>query len=273
MTNRSYKTEALQVDQRDEMADFDRLEITLNGVTKRVYKTGTGPAVVIMAEMPGISVHVLRFCRWVRDAGFTVWLPALFGTEGGPIKPLGAVTTMIGGCISREFNAFAANKSSPVTQWLRALAAHAYEECGGQGVGALGMCFTGNFALSMMLEPSVKAPVLCQPSLPLFKPAAIDISEEELAIVNKRLEEEDLTVLGYRFEGDGFCKAARFETLERALGDRFKGTTFPDSAALPDAPMKPHSVVTLHLIDDEGEPTRGAVDEILAFFKHRLTAA
>ena len=272
MTARSYKTEPLQVTDTDPMEDFERLDITLLGKTKRVYKTGTGPAVIIMAEMPGIYVHVLRFVRMVRDAGFTVYLPSLFGRDGGPVSKLSGVGTIAKACISKEFNAFAANKSSPVTQWLRALAAHAHAECGGAGVGALGMCFTGNFALSMMVEPAVKAPVLCQPSLPLGKPGTIDISADELAVVNKRLEDEDLTVLGYRFEGDGFCKAARFEALEKALGERFVPRVLPDTAALPDAPMKPHSVVTLHLIDEEGEPTRAAVDEILGFFKTRLTA-
>ncbi len=272
MTTKSYKTETLQITDHDPMDDFEHLDITLLGKTKRVYRTGSGPAVIIMAEMPGIYVHVIRFARMVRDQGFTVYMPSLFGRDGGPVSVLKGVGTIAKACISREFNALAANKSSPVTAWLRALAAQAHQECGGAGVGALGMCFTGNFALSMMLEPAVKAPVLCQPSLPLGKPGAIDIAPEEAAIVKKRLEDEDLTVLGYRFEGDGFCKAARFEALERALGERFLPRVLKDGDAMPDTPMKPHSVVTLHLIDEAGEPTRAAVDEILAFFKTRLVA-
>jgi dienelactone hydrolase len=183
-----------------------------------------------------------------------------------------AIGQMVRGCISREFRAFAANASSPVTQWLRALAAHAHPLCGGKGVGAIGMCFTGNFALSMMLEPAMLAPVLSQPSLPLASAAGMHISKEELATVRARLEKEDLTVLAYRFEGDAFCKGARFAAYEAALGERFVGRVLPDSAANPDAPMKnPHSVVTLHLIDRDGEPTRQAVDEILGFFRKRLS--
>src|SRR5262249_6777470 len=159
----------------------------------------------------------------------------------------------------------------PVTRWLRALAAHAHPICGGKGVGAIGMCFTGNFALSLMLEPAMLAPVLSQPSLPLLDAAGMHIAPDELAAVKGRLEREDLTVPADRFEGVSFCKAQRFAAYERALGDRFVGRVLPDSAANPDAPMKnPHSVVTLHLIDRAGEPTVAARDEILDFYRTRL---
>ncbi|HZR82874.1 MAG TPA: dienelactone hydrolase family protein [Candidatus Binatia bacterium] len=255
---------------RDPMTDFERREIELLGVRKRVYVSGTGPAVIVMAEMPGISAHVLRFARIVRDAGFTVWLPALFGTEGGPVTIPSGLVTMVRACISREFRAFAANESSPVVRWLRALAAHAHPLCGGKGVGAIGMCFTGNFALSMMLEPAVLAPVLSQPSLPMFQAGGMHIAPDELAAVKQRMEREDLTVLAYRFAGDRFCRAERFAAYEAALGDRFQGRVLPDSCAMQGTPMSPHSVVTLHLINRDGEPTRAAVDEILAFFAKRL---
>jgi len=270
MNTPTYETSTLKVDLRDEMPDFERREVTLLGQPKRVYVAGTGPAVIVMAEMPGIYAHVIRFARMVRDAGFTVWMPALFGTEGGPVTPAGGLSTMVRACISREFRAFAANASSPVTRWLRALAAHAHPLCGGKGVGAIGMCFTGNFALSMMLEPAMLAPVLSQPSLPMFQAGGLHIAPDELARVKARLERDDLTVLAYRFEGDRFCKAERFAAYEAALGDRFQGRVLPDSSALTGTPMRPHSVVTLHLVDREGEPTRAAVDEILAFFAMRL---
>jgi dienelactone hydrolase len=265
-----YSTSSPRITDRDEMPDFERRDVTLLGVTKRVFVSGSGPAVIVMAEMPGIYAHVIKFARTVRDAGFTVWMPALFGTQGGPVSMLGGMGTMLRACISREFRAFAANQSSPVVEWLRALAAHAHPLCGGKGVGAIGMCFTGNFALSMMLEPAMLAPVLSQPSLPMFQAGAMHIAPDELAAVKARMEKEDLTVLAYRFEGDRFCRAERFAAYEAALGDRFQGRVLPDSCALPGTPVRPHSVVTLHLIDREGEPTRAAVDEILGFFARRL---
>ena len=266
----------------DTLEDFTRREITLDcvpkgTVTKVVHTAGTGPAVIVMAEMPGISPHVARFARWVRDAGLTVYMPSLFGRDGALPSAEEGAAVFRRACMSAEFRAFAANESSPVTQWLRALARLAHQECGGPGVGAIGMCFTGNFALSMMLEPAMLAPVLSQPSLPLDDPAALEISPDELKAVRERLDRDDLTVLAYRFEGDAFCKAQRFAAYAEALGDRLVARVLPDSAANTDVPPfiaqyvpTPHSVVTAHLIDEAGQPTMAARDEILAFFLQRL---
>lgn len=264
----------------DALDDFTRRAITLRETSKTVLVAGTGPAVIVMAEMPGISPHVARFARWVRDAGFTVYMPSLFGRDGAlPDADEGAAIFQRA-CMSAEFRAFAANESSPVTQWLRALAGLAHRECGGLGVGAIGMCFTGNFALTMMLEPAMLAPVLAQPSLPLNEPAGLEIAPDEIAAVRERLEREDLTVLAYRFAGDKFCRAERFRAYAEALGPRFEGKVLPDSAANTDvAPffaqhvVCPHSVVTAHLIDEQGQPTLAARDEIIAFFSARLGLA
>lgn len=263
--------------QDDSLEDFTRRQITLDGIAKTVYVAGTGPGVIVMAEMPGISPHVARFARWVRDAGLTVYMPSLFGRDGAVPEAEPGAEVFRHACVSAEFRAFAANQSSPVTQWLRALARLAHAECGGPGVGAIGMCFTGNFALTMMLEPAMLAPVLCQPSLPLNAPNGIEIAPEDAAAVRQRLEHEDLTVLAYRFEGDRFCRAERFAAYAQALGPRFVARVLPDSAAHPNPPSFfaqhvpcPHSVVTAHLIDAAGEPTLAARDEILAFFRQRL---
>jgi dienelactone hydrolase len=261
----------------DPLDDFDRRSVTLDSVTRTVHVAGAGPAVIVMAEMPGISPQVARFSRWVRDAGFTVYLPSLFGRDGAVPTVEAGTEVLRRACVSAEFRAFGAGGSSPVTGWLRSLARAAHLECGGPGVGAIGMCFTGNFALTMMLEPSVLAPVLSQPSLPLDDPAGLEISPDELAAVGRRLEQEDLTVLAYRFSGDHYCRAERFAAYAAALGERFVGRVLPDTAANPDPPpffrqvvASPHSVVTAHLIDELGQPTTAARDEILAFFAERL---
>jgi dienelactone hydrolase len=265
------------MDDDDPLDDFEPRAITLDGVTKVVHVAGTGPAVIVMTEMPGISPHVARFSRWVRDAGFTVYMPSLFGRDGAVPHVEEGTATFRRACVSAEFRAFAANESSPVTKWLRSLARLAHGECDGPGVGAIGMCFTGNFALTMMLEPSMLAPVLAQPTLPLDDDAGMHIAPEELGEVRERLQRDDLTVLAYRFEGDRFCKAQRFAAYSEALGDRFLARVLPDSAANPDTPpffdqvvASPHSVVTAHLIDEAGQPTVAARDEILSFFTQRL---
>src|SRR5580692_9573242 len=168
------------VHEDDPLEDFDPRTIALDGVAKVVHTAGKGPAVIVMTEMPGISPHVARFSRWVRDAGFTVYMPSLFGRDGAVPKVQEGVAVFQRACVSAEFRAFAANKSSPVTQWLRSLARLAHEECGGPGVGAIGMCFTGNFALTMMLEPAMLAPVLAEPTLPLDDPAGLEIAPEDV---------------------------------------------------------------------------------------------
>ncbi len=265
------------VKQDDPLEDFEQRTITLEALAKAVHVSGTGPAVIVISEMPGISPHVARFSRWVRDAGFTVYMPSLFGRDGAVPAVEEGTAVFRRACVSAEFRAFAANRSSPVTQWLRSLARLAHAECGGPGVGAIGMCFTGNFALTMMLEPATLAPVLAQPSLPLDDPAGLEIAPGELSAVRGRLEREDLTVMAYRFQGDAFCRAERFAAYSEALGERFIGRVLPDSAANPDtAPFfehvvaSPHSVVTAHLIDEAGQPTIAARDEILSFFADRL---
>ncbi len=266
-----------QLPHDDPLDDFHARTYTFEDATKRVHVSGVGPAVIVMAEMPGISPHVARFARWVRQAGFTVYMPSLFGIDGAFPEAETGLALLRRACVSAEFRALAGQGASPVTSWLRALARKAMEECGGPGVGAIGMCFTGNFALSMMLEPAMLAPVLAQPSLPLDNPGAVESSAEELAAVRERLERDDLTVLAYRFEGDRHCRAERFAAYQSALGPRFIGRVLPDSAAHPEPPpffkhiiASPHSVLTAHLIDADGEPTTQARDEVLAFLRKRL---
>src|SRR5215831_1699427 len=201
----------------DPLEDFARRDITLNEATRRVHVAGTGPAVIVMTEMPGISPHVARFARWVRDAGFTVYMPSLFGRDGAVPDAEEGAATFQRACMSAEFRAVAANESSPVTQWLRALARLAHGECGGPGVGAIGMCFSGNFALTMMLEPAMLAAVLSQPSLPLNAPAGLEIAPDDIKAVRDRLKRDDLTVMAYRFAGDRYCRAERFAAYAAAL--------------------------------------------------------
>jgi len=204
-------------------------------------------------------------------------MPSLFGRDGAVPRAEEGVEVLKRACINAEFRALGGNASSPISKWLRGLARIALAECGPPGVGAVGMCFTGNFALTMMLEPAMLAPVLAQPSLPLDQPGGLEISADELTQVRDRLEREDLTVLALRFQGDKYCQAARFDAYRTALGDRFTERVLPDSAANPDPPpffkdviRSPHSVLTAHLVDREGEPTIRARDEVLAFLRLRL---
>lgn len=259
------------------LADFSRRLIVENDEEKVVYVAGTGPAVIVMPEMPGISPDVVRFARWVRDAGFSVYVPSLFGADGAyPTAELGEIV-MRRACVSAEFRTFAGGGTSPVTAWLRALAQRAHAECGGSGVGAVGMCFTGNFALAMALDPAVIAPVLCQPSLPLDDPAGLELSTEDADAIRDRFERDDLRAFGLRFDNDKWCTAQRFAAYRRLLERRFQEHVVAGATANPEPPPffrdlveTPHSVVTAHLVDESGHPTVYARDAVLGFLRDRV---
>jgi len=258
-----------------DIADFVRRDLAFDGRTKPVLVTGAaGPAVIVIHEIFGFTPTLARFCRWVCDAGFRVYAPILFGSPDAENREKPSLGRTVGLCISREFTVLASNRSSPVTSWLIALARLAHQECGHNGVGAIGMCLTGGFALSMAIDEAILAPVLAQPGAPALNHAALDIAPDDLARVQRRTREEGLMLRGYRFQGDRICRAERFATLRAAFGPAFLGTELPDSAANP-AGMRslgkpPHCVFTIDLIDKAGEPTRRAVDEVIAFLKARL---
>jgi dienelactone hydrolase len=258
------------------LADYERFEFDDGRWTRPVYKRGSGPAVIVIHEMPGLHPLTVRFADRVAAAGMTVYLPSLFGKPGKEATRAYAMGEMLRAiCIRREFHVWAGQGSSPIVEWLRALARKALAECGGRGVGAVGMCFTGGFALAMMTEPAVVAPVLSQPSLPLNRKGegtGIDASPAEIACVKQRLEAEDLTVMGLRFKGDPFVPEARFAALKAQLGDRFEAIELEDADGVQDPRMAPHSVLTLHLVDEPGSPTKTVEERVIAFFKQRTAA-
>lgn len=260
------------------LADFEKSDFTHFGETRTIYRRGSGPAVIIIAEIPGITPKVLNFARKVADIGCTAVLPSLFGVDGLDPMHAGAqdiakmASKLIPRCISSEFTVLATGKSSPVVTWLRALAADEHARCGGPGVGAIGMCFTGGFALAMATDDRLLAPVLAQPSLPFRGINAlsgnIDISADELETVKGRCA-KGLQVMGVRFQGDRMSPRRRFDYLRQQLGDAFVAIEIEDSAAAP-SPMPPHSTLTEHLIDEPGQPTRQALDDVLDLFRRRL---
>src|ERR1700754_452665 len=126
--NRGFEPMATRnLDEYDPLEDFQPRKITLNETTKMVHVSGTGPAVIVMPEVPGIRPHVAGSARWVREAGFTVYMPSLYGRDGEPVDLEVGKATFKRVCASAEFRAFGAGASAPVTQWLRALARLAHE--------------------------------------------------------------------------------------------------------------------------------------------------
>jgi dienelactone hydrolase len=256
------------------LAGLDRSTFAHEGREHDVYRVGEGPAVIVIHEAPGLHPGVIDFGKRVADAGFTAVMPSLVGTPGGEKTGRAMAACLLRVCVSREFTTFATGRTSPIVGWLRALGAKAHEECGGPGIGAVGMCFTGGFALGMMVDERMLAPVLSQPSMPAplgaKARAALDISPDDMAVVKRRAA-AGACVLGLRFTGDGASPPERFETLRRELGDAFIGVEIDSSEGNPYGnPGNAHSVLTTHLVDEPGHPTRQALDLVLAHFTRYL---
>jgi dienelactone hydrolase len=268
---------------RGDLATFTGETFTHRDRTRRVFRKGEGPAVLVITEMPGISPMVLGFADRVVAVGCTAVLPDLFGRAGRDptassrvVNAVSAGATVVATCISRDFTALAVGRSSRVVDWLRALARTEHARCGGPGVGVVGMCFTGGFALAMAVDDTVLAPVLSQPSLPFpisrRHRAGIDISDADLDIVAGRCAAESLRVIGLRFEDDPFVPAERFATLKQRLGAGFVEVKLAQADGNPDGPLgHRHSVLTGDLIDEPGERTRDALDTVLEMLRTTLT--
>lgn len=268
-----------------ELDGFTRSEATFDGATRTVYRAGEGPGVVVIAEMPGITPEVISFARRVVDLGCTVVLPHLFGEPGRDPARHGVrseasdvLTSMVPACVSRQFTVLATGKTSPVMGWLRALGRQVHAECGGPGIGVVGMCFTGGFALGMIADAPVLAPVLSQPSLPFptttKAKADLNLTPGELDAAVAACAARDLTVLGLRFSADRASPRERFDTLRRLLGDRFVGVEIDSSPGNRWGHRQAaHSVLTRDLVDAPGQPTRDALDMVLDLFRTRLLTA
>jgi dienelactone hydrolase len=231
---------------------------TADGITHPTYRKGTGPGVIVVHEVPGITEDVIAFADEVVAAGHTVVMPQLFGKPGGRMSVTEVAAVFPKLCVSKEFTKLALSETAPVADWLRSLARELHGELGGPGVGALGMCFTGGYALAMMVDDSVAAPVLCQPSTPFAvgkrRAADVNLSPRDLEIVKRRAA-AGCAVLGLRYRKDSMT-GTRFDTLREELGDNFVAIEFEGRG---------HSVVTEHRQQE-------AVDRILEFFGERLRA-
>ena len=260
-------------EQPETLAGFTESTFSHGGISHQVFRAGAGPAVVLIHEVPGIHPGVLDLARRLTGRGYTVYLPSMFGKPGEAAGGRAIAKSVARVCVSREFSVLA-DRSSPATSWLRALAATAHRECGGPGVGAIGMCMTGSFALAMALEPAVLAPVMSQPALPAGltarRRAAVGLDDGELARVKARTS-QGLRLLGLRFSNDRGCPAERFATLRREFGDSFEGIEVDSSPGNPfGIAESAHCVLTVDLVDTPGHPTRQALERTIEFIGERL---
>lgn len=239
---------------------------SIEKISHPVYFAGDGPPIIIIHELPGMTPECIEFAERLIGEGFTVYMPLLFGkpgkeNTGGNLAKL---------CVSWEFNLLAKKKTSPIVDWLRDLCRSIHADKGGKGVGAIGMCLTGGFAIPLMVEPSLMAPVLSQPSLPLmFGKDQLGTEEATLAIAKKRAEEEQITIKAYRFSKDPFVSAERMAAYKAYFGELLHYTEL-DSSQQKKYGKKCHSVFTGDFVDEPGHPTHDAYTDLLAYFKAQL---
>ena len=238
---------------------WEKGSFTAAGITHDTYRRGTGPGVVVVHEVPGITPKVARFADDVVAAGFTVVMPDLVGIPGKVASNGYAMKSLAKVCISKEFTSLATGRTSPVISYLRALGRSLFEELGGRGIGAVGMCFSGGFALGMMLDDHMVAPVLSQPSLPFpmgaKRAADLNLSPDDRLVVKRRAE-QGCDVMGLRFTGDRLV-GTRFDSLRELLGDRFIAVELPSSK------KSDHSVLT-----EQRDET--SVQKVIDFYRQRL---
>ncbi len=257
------------------LTDYDARSYTLEGKTRKVFVRGSGPAVIVMHELPGMTPECLALGDRLASRGFSVYLPLFFGAAGQKSSDLRNLGYFIRFCISREWNALALGVTSPVANWVRALARQAHQECGGKGIGAIGMCLTGSFVIPLLLDPVVLAPVSLQPARPFpltrSRRRDLGVSPNDLACARERLEQDHLTILGWRFTNDGKCPREKFEEMSRCFGETFKWNEIDSSEGNPHKiDPKAHSVLTADYCDAEDHPTRKAFERVVELFTQRL---
>jgi len=230
--------------------------------THDVYTRGSGSKVLILIqELPGIGQETLALADRFVARDYTVVLPHLFG-------PLGK-TSLVGNtirvfCMRRAFKLFARTESSPIVDFLSGLCSGMKERYGVQGVAVIGMCLTGNFAISLMANKDVLAGFASQPAMPLLQQGALHMSEDTIEAASKNLDQVGPMHCG-RFRKDPLCTAAKFHALDQTFNRDGR-----ERIVFHELPGRGHSILTLDFVDQEGHPTFQALQEVMGYFDGQL---
>lgn len=206
------------------------------GIEHYVYHSqADGPPVLLLHELTGLNIKCRQLADRLSSAGFRVFMPLLFG----PPEKVDLIGNTVHLCISKEFHAFAANQTQPLVSWLQALVTHIAERESTERVGVIGMCLTGNFALTLIAHANVRASVCCQPSMPFFKEENLAMSPTDLReAVDAAQRLGKGSMIGFRYQKDWICPAARFQSIRKHFGDCFDGEELPGCG---------HATLTNHL--------------------------
>jgi dienelactone hydrolase len=260
-----------------DLAGWRRAPFTGAGLTYDCFEKGEGPGVVLIPEIPGLTPGVLGLGEHLVGEGFTVVIPSPFGTPGRPESAGYAMATLARVCVSKEFRCFAANAQRPITQYLRAVATDLAARTPGRGVGVIGMCFSGGFALATAVEDVVNAPVMSQPSTPFPVTARLrrdpGLSEGELNVIKERTHTDGLCLLGLRFSEDRMSPSTRFDTLRAQLGDALEVIELDSSSGNVDGYGRgAHSVLTGEVRENPPNSAFTARARVVAFLRERIAA-
>jgi dienelactone hydrolase len=250
-----------------------------------VYRGGDGPTILLLHEMPSFSWRTVKLADHLRAEGFRIVMPILVGRiRDAPVRGLAGgielavdfTATLTRICISREFVALLQNRTSPVADWIRALARSEAAAAGVDRVGVIGMCFSGGFALAAAIDPVVGVAVVSQPALPFAvgplklipgQSRDIGLSPRDRASLAARREDPDLCVRAFRYSTDRLVPAARVARIAEELGSAATLTEIP-------ATRPAHSVLT-DATDVGPDPSAGpslqaALDSLVATLHERL---
>lgn len=258
------------------LAGWTRAPFSGGGQTYDCFEKGEGPGVVLIPEIPGMTPEVLGLADHLVSEGFTVVIPSPFGEPGRAASPGYLLSTVARLCVTSEFRAFAVNAHRPFTDFLRALASNLNGRTPGTGVGVIGMCFTGGFALAAAVDDAVAASVLSQPAMPFpvgrarqIAPAPIDAAEFDR--IAQRANEGEVCALGLRFSEDASVPTGRFATIKKRLGDAFEVIELDSSKGNAGGfSSGAHSVLTSEVREREGHPAFDARARVVAFLRDRL---
>jgi dienelactone hydrolase len=261
-----------------DLTGWRREPFAADGVSHDCYEKGSGPGVVLVPEIPGITPEVLGLADHLVDAGFTVVMPSAFGVPGRPMSSGYVLRVAARICVAAEFRAFATDARRPFADFLRALARDLAARTPGPGVGVIGMCMTGGFALAAATDDAVLAPVLSQPAMPIpigaTRRADPGMANEELDRVAARTRDSGLCALGLRFSEDRTAPRERFATLRARLGEAFEVIELDSSPGNAGGFTKSaHSVLTGEVREQPGHPALAARERVVTFLRDRLPPA
>lgn len=263
---------------------YSRFEFTAGTIEHSVYFAGSplDPPLLLMSELSGIAPGLLLFAERLRQAGYCVYMPWLFGPLGRRAPLRNALRL----CISREFGNLRAGVSAPITQWLRALASDIGRRHADGNVGVIGMCLTGAFAIPLILDRRVSAAVAAQPSVPLSllfaafgryggaAAQALNVGDQDIRAARVRLQTGEAQLLAVRCRADRICPPEKIERLQREFPVGLTVRQYGAPQWRNALGARPHALFTKeYRVAPEGErqhPSREAFADLLGFLHRHL---